>query len=1220
MADQSNVTLAPNGCPLETNPVDPTHLFSKNGSINLDLPRIGWIGSGICAFAASVISFVLIWRHLQYYTKPNQQRYIVRMLLMVPIYAITSWFSFVYVREAVYYDSIRTLYEAFVIASFLILMLQYLGDSLEDQKRILRQHKKTERWFFPLCCLKYNPSRPHFLQFMKWGILQYVPLVVVATVLTIVLQYYGWYCESSWNPKFGHAWILVISTTAVTVATYFLIMFYFTIRVDLKEYEPFYKFLAVKLVVFFSFWQMVLIEGLVYFGYIHETTYWSTNDISVGINAVLIDVEMVLFAIMHMKAFSYKPYVPLIPNPAYVPPESESNNASAVGDNNTDGGNSRTGPSSYRRNSLRRNPSLTSLTSEQERPKRKAKSKSKTSEKDKEPTEPRMILDYTQKTPLWKGLLDSFNPLDTLRELGYGFQYLYRWSRGIPVDKDSRRLLDLEVAFGRLRPEVPYIPPKDKKKDKDKKKKDKKKKMGNDVDSDDNDSTEDSDDKEEDNDRDNSRKPRDPEKTEEGVEYHAGVGNSRSQDSLRNPRAQSKRITDVELGYGVNNVDTLPMHTMRGSAVTRKPIKPVAGTVGSKKPSPLGNKKNSKEYLGKEDATHTERATLPDIKLDPIPKKIFLSGLYEELPLPSDQTVSSTSSLDIPMPSAMPSAGTYKPTPYGNDPRQTRKHATEQEHYIPYERQGYTRPIEEYNHPEPSSSREVDGGLTQLSNRNFDTKTALYQQDFLDTVEPSETDSIMADSRDPRFGDNHSLNYQVSRDESIQSTVSGFYHNREGSRSDPELGRYGLDHEHYLEQMRFLAEEEENARFKLHQRELEGNDDAPDPVEQRNDEKPAHASQQPPASVQQKPQQHQQQPSSSRYPNEPEEQDPVIAEYNQLQYQQQQRQQQEQQQRHYQQSSSRRQPPPKRRNSLDSLDSDYSIGYRPEYRYDRNYNPVPVEPSRPRYAHQQQQQPERYQRSYRHPMPIPQPPPPQTYRFPDERDYLPPPRRDGYSVRGPPAAVSVAMRSQQYSRPYDDYNRSSQPYYHQPQYSYVQQARMDRSRGGMESPRYTSPPPQQGSSTRRGPDREREREWDQGSYRDQDQGPDQLFPASRYAAPFLRDYEYQQRETRRRMTQSPPIRHDSPGDRMGSRQQDPSRRSTPRNDGGMGSRERSPPPAQHVAPKARRPGPDYVNPMYASKPGLPPKAVVAGDAGSRARVYEDDGPYEEAVVWTRPPQ
>ncbi|KAI7818799.1 organic solute transporter subunit alpha/Transmembrane protein, partial [Gamsiella multidivaricata] len=307
MSADNTTHLAPNGCPLESRPEDPTHLFSSEG-ITLDLPRIGWIGTGCCTLIATFLSFFLIYRHYQYYTKPNQQRYIVRMLLMVPIYAITSWFSFVYVREAVYYDEIRVLYEAFVIASFLILMLQYLGDSLEEQKRVLKRHKKTERWFFPLCCLKYNPSRPHFLQFMKWGILQYVPLNVLGTILTITLQIMGNYCESSWNPKFGHVWIMMINFVSVSMATYFLIMFYVTIREDLKDYDPFYKFLAVKLVVFFSFWQSIVVEGLVYFGLIKATKYWSTSDISVGINAVLIDIEMVFFALMHLRAFSYKPY------------------------------------------------------------------------------------------------------------------------------------------------------------------------------------------------------------------------------------------------------------------------------------------------------------------------------------------------------------------------------------------------------------------------------------------------------------------------------------------------------------------------------------------------------------------------------------------------------------------------------------------------------------------------------------------------------------------------------------------------------------------------------------------------------------------------------------------------------------------------------------------------------------------------------------------------
>ncbi|KAF9922538.1 hypothetical protein BGZ65_009507, partial [Modicella reniformis] len=100
---------------------------------------------------------------------------------------------------------------------------------------------------------------------MKWGILQYVPLNVLITILTIVLEIQGYYCEASWNPKFGHVWILILNFTSVSIATYFLIMFYFTVREELKEYSPFYKFMAVKLVVFFSFWQLVLIEGLVYF-------------------------------------------------------------------------------------------------------------------------------------------------------------------------------------------------------------------------------------------------------------------------------------------------------------------------------------------------------------------------------------------------------------------------------------------------------------------------------------------------------------------------------------------------------------------------------------------------------------------------------------------------------------------------------------------------------------------------------------------------------------------------------------------------------------------------------------------------------------------------------------------------------------------------------------------------------------------------------------------
>ncbi|KAF9290982.1 hypothetical protein BGZ68_005569 [Mortierella alpina] len=692
MSDHNTTLLAPNGCPLETHPEDPTHLFSANG-LNLDLPRIGWIAAGVFTVISTIISLVLIYRHLQYYTKPNQQRYIVRMLLMVPIYSITSWFSFVYVREAVYYETIRVLYEAFVIASFLILMLQYLGESREDQKRALKKHRKTERWLFPMCCLKYNPSRPHFLQYMKWGILQYVPLNVIGTLLTVVLQAYGYYCESSWNPKFGHVWIMIINFTSVTLATYFLIMFYLTIRVDLKDYSPFYKFMAVKLVVFFSFWQSVVIEGLVWFGLIKATTYWSTNDISVGINALLIDFEMVFFAFMHVKAFSYEPYIPKIRNPDLPPLEEtideDNPDKEYKNDTNNNSSNDHNGSMASIDSSLptpgdgprRTPPSKKSAKDDQ---KQISKSKGKKDKLEEGP--PEMVLDRSQKTPLWKGLLDSFNPLDTLRELGYGFKYLYRWARGIPVDKDSRRLLDLERAFGRQRPEVPYVPPKES--EKDKKKKKKKKKRGDDSEEDEstsgheddgseNESRKDDDDdgddtvpKRPDSDRPDRRRDGDLEKG-----YDSGGESAYADRDHRGGGVQSKRRADVayDKGYGYapdtgasprGTVSSVGVGVGGSRGVARKPVKPILDSIN---PSTVGRldlkakpksrmKKESIEYLAKEDAARTERATLPDIQPDPVKRKIALSGLYVDMPMatiePDHQMASpaSYSSLDIPVP------------------------------------------------------------------------------------------------------------------------------------------------------------------------------------------------------------------------------------------------------------------------------------------------------------------------------------------------------------------------------------------------------------------------------------------------------------------------------------------------------------------------------------------------------------------------------------------
>jgi len=93
---------------------------------------LAWIISGSFTAATVIAASVLIWKHLRNYHNPLQQRLIVRILLIAPIYAVDSFLSLLFRQAAVYFNTIRDCYESFVIYSFLSLLVQYLGgvDSL----------------------------------------------------------------------------------------------------------------------------------------------------------------------------------------------------------------------------------------------------------------------------------------------------------------------------------------------------------------------------------------------------------------------------------------------------------------------------------------------------------------------------------------------------------------------------------------------------------------------------------------------------------------------------------------------------------------------------------------------------------------------------------------------------------------------------------------------------------------------------------------------------------------------------------------------------------------------------------------------------------------------------------------------------------------------------------------------------------------------------------
>lgn len=90
---------------------------------------------------------------------------------------------------------------------------------------------------------------------------------------------------------------------------YCVIQFYVQFKKELAYHKPGIKVVAIKLVIFLSFWQTTAISvGTSWFTIIHSSSKLQYPDISVGIPALLLSIEMFVFAIIHIFAYPWEPY------------------------------------------------------------------------------------------------------------------------------------------------------------------------------------------------------------------------------------------------------------------------------------------------------------------------------------------------------------------------------------------------------------------------------------------------------------------------------------------------------------------------------------------------------------------------------------------------------------------------------------------------------------------------------------------------------------------------------------------------------------------------------------------------------------------------------------------------------------------------------------------------------------------------------------------------
>lgn len=137
-----------------------------------------------------------------------------------------------------------------------------------------------------------------FYRRVKQGVLQFVLIKPITSVLAILLDEYGMFCDGTYNLHCGFPWLAFINNISVSFSLYFLVLFYKATEERLAPFNPFYKFVTVKAILFFSFWQSCMFQLL------SSMDLFSRDTGNVILN-LIISVEMVFCAIAQSMAFSY---------------------------------------------------------------------------------------------------------------------------------------------------------------------------------------------------------------------------------------------------------------------------------------------------------------------------------------------------------------------------------------------------------------------------------------------------------------------------------------------------------------------------------------------------------------------------------------------------------------------------------------------------------------------------------------------------------------------------------------------------------------------------------------------------------------------------------------------------------------------------------------------------------------------------------------------------
>ncbi|AQZ11714.1 YKR051W [Zygosaccharomyces parabailii] len=262
--------------------------------------QLPWWWQKLCVVStvsSLVITVYAITMHFLNYRMPYEQRLVIRIQLIVPVFAVTSLAAVKSPHlSQVYLDPFKEVYEAFVIYTFFSLLVLVLG----GERRIITElslDNPPSTQVIPLLSRymrKIDLSYPADFLMVKIGILQYVWFKPFYCIANLVCLFHD-------LPQLSFALVMMYNIS-VTWSLCNLAVFWRCLHNELRPFNPWGKFLCVKVVIFASYWQEMVMMLLGSKGILH-----GGNAGFVYQNGMLC-VEMIGVALLHFFTFPWNEY------------------------------------------------------------------------------------------------------------------------------------------------------------------------------------------------------------------------------------------------------------------------------------------------------------------------------------------------------------------------------------------------------------------------------------------------------------------------------------------------------------------------------------------------------------------------------------------------------------------------------------------------------------------------------------------------------------------------------------------------------------------------------------------------------------------------------------------------------------------------------------------------------------------------------------------------